>query len=485
MVISGIILVPAYLAHIPRELYGAWLASGNILFWISGFDLGVNTVVIQRIGSAYGRRDVRQAGRYLVAGVTLSCVLALGVLIAGGVAAAYLPQILNLATGVDAGSLQAAFALSVVGTALIFLGTTMSGANQALQGSVGVGLCSAAAQMTSVITIVLGLLWGYGVIAIGIGMFVRGVVNLGGNLLYLLWRRRREWFPLRTTWEVVRDLTSLLGFSSLGKIGLSISTYLDALLVSRFIGQEAVISLVLTKRGPEVARALLMRPGNALVPAVTHIVGEGGLEKTRAILLRFLQILFWISGLMLGGFAVFNQDFIRLWVGEQLYPGWAVNMSVVGFLVLNVVLGNLAIFCNAMGDIKRISVISFLRAILCVILFYFGGKYYGLVGIAAAPLVSTAVVSLTYVPRSFMSLLRLEPDHKRAIRKELLIVVAAVLVVTFAFKNAEPGTWLRFGLLASSFTAAYAACVAVASRALRRELAYAAYSLPYVRSFNR
>lgn len=44
----GIILVPIYLVYIPKDLYGYWLATGNILTIISLLDPGIGGVVTQK-----------------------------------------------------------------------------------------------------------------------------------------------------------------------------------------------------------------------------------------------------------------------------------------------------------------------------------------------------------------------------------------------------------------------------------------------------
>ena len=47
--VSGILFVPLYGAHIPIEIYGALLASGNILFWVSAFDMGLVAFLVSSI----------------------------------------------------------------------------------------------------------------------------------------------------------------------------------------------------------------------------------------------------------------------------------------------------------------------------------------------------------------------------------------------------------------------------------------------------
>jgi len=99
--VSGVVLVPLYLRFIPLYLYGAWLATGNILAWLTVIDPGLSTVLQQRAGMAYGRRDVAELGSLLTGGVLLSGAIALLVLIAGLASSGFLIGWLNLTTSLD------------------------------------------------------------------------------------------------------------------------------------------------------------------------------------------------------------------------------------------------------------------------------------------------------------------------------------------------------------------------------------------------
>ncbi|MCS2667844.1 hypothetical protein NXY34_04820 [Bacteroides fragilis] len=79
----GIILVPIYLVYIPKDLYGYWLATGNILTIISLLDPGIGGVVTQKVSYYYGKMDCRSVGCYSFNGVLLSVIIALLVFIVG------------------------------------------------------------------------------------------------------------------------------------------------------------------------------------------------------------------------------------------------------------------------------------------------------------------------------------------------------------------------------------------------------------------
>src|SRR4051812_17531785 len=68
---QGVVLVPLYVSHVGAPLYGAWLASGDVLVWLQAFDLGLPNLLIQRIGAASGRGDRLAASEYFWTGASM------------------------------------------------------------------------------------------------------------------------------------------------------------------------------------------------------------------------------------------------------------------------------------------------------------------------------------------------------------------------------------------------------------------------------
>ena len=63
LIVNGIVLTPLYLACIPERTFGAWLATGNIVAWLTLIDPGINQVVQQRVAAAHAREDRAALGR--------------------------------------------------------------------------------------------------------------------------------------------------------------------------------------------------------------------------------------------------------------------------------------------------------------------------------------------------------------------------------------------------------------------------------------
>jgi hypothetical protein len=63
LMLCGLVLTPIYLGSIPETTFGVWLATGNLVAWLSLVDPGLNAVVQQRIAAAYASGDNLAVGR--------------------------------------------------------------------------------------------------------------------------------------------------------------------------------------------------------------------------------------------------------------------------------------------------------------------------------------------------------------------------------------------------------------------------------------
>ena len=54
---QAFILIPLWLTYLGGGLYGAWLATSELLVWLQLLDLGIPNLMTQRIGASVGQCD--------------------------------------------------------------------------------------------------------------------------------------------------------------------------------------------------------------------------------------------------------------------------------------------------------------------------------------------------------------------------------------------------------------------------------------------
>lgn len=471
MVISGLVLVPVYLKFIPLQDYGAWLATGNILVWITAVDPGLSTVLQQRVGFAYGRKDYPEMGRVIVSGAALGFVLSLVPVLLALVLAPYIPGLLKLQATVDTATLLKAFVLAGFGTTLSIFSFSLTAVNQGLLSSVGIGVIYVIVHALDIIVTIL-LLWrGWGLMAIAFSFVLRGSGMLLGNAGYLLWRVGKEKISLSFSFSGLMALSKVLSFTFFSKAGSLIISNMESFLVARFVGAEHVPILALTKKSLDMSRIAVERPPLAFMPAISHLFGAGEISKVRINLVRLFRILLWTFGLIVGGVFVLNESFVGLWVGNQYFAGELINAVLCFNFVLvamHTTLSNLAL---SLGDIKKNSLVSFTQSVLYALLAVLLGRAYGMIGIVTAMSVSILMISAWYYPRSIASLISLSSQDIRALRNEALFVLLVSALGIAVFSHLPSAGIVGFLALVVLFFAAYSSGLWAVSSGFREEMA--------------
>ncbi|OGC94442.1 MAG: hypothetical protein A2W25_08715 [candidate division Zixibacteria bacterium RBG_16_53_22] len=468
--ISGFILFPLNLRFIPIGLFGAWLASGNILLWLTIFEPGIGEIIQQRIAVAFGARDTNSLTNLISLNITVSLIIGSCFIIAGLTAASFIPSWLDVTSPNDAKQLEKAFAISVVGTGLLLCGYGIAGGNLALMRTLSQGIVNTLAGIASLFVQIFLLFTGFGLLAIAYGIVARALILFAGNGL-ILWRAMRaEEVPVSLSFRVSRGMFKDLSFTAVARISNIIANNLDSIVVSKVLGNELVPVLRATRSPLDMSRWILERPAYALSPALSSLKGKNHMERVRFQLLRLARFVIW--GVV--GFAVlfwmFNKDIIRLWVGEGLFAGHTVNLLLCALFIVAVVTLNLKYVCLALGDVRAKNIMEFSQALSILPLVVLGGLYFGLPGVILAAILSNIWIAGWYMPRSFSRLVSLTIKDKLSIYKEMVNAFLAALFAATTVFWFNPRSVFQIALVIVTFTTCFIFFLSILSLHLRTEL---------------
>ena len=463
-------MVPLYLKYIPINQYSLWLATGNILAWLSATDPGLTIVLQQQVADAYGKKDFTKVKR-LIGGGLLFCFLVL-VLVSffGYFASQNLPELLNITSLQDRDVLLAAFTLAFVGTALMIFSFGISAINSGLQGSIMVGLINISVTAASIL-LTYGLLKSeFGLMSLAISIVFSGVCFSIFQGLYLLLRVYKEKIGVSFSFTGMKKLAKLLSYTFISRTIGTIANNIDLLVVSRILGPESVVILALTRKSTELSRELINQPAVAFQPAVSHLKGEGDIKKLSLILVRLIHILTWVLFLVVGGLLAFNESFVNLWVGEDFFAGEKINLIIcisVIFIMINNCLSQL---CFALGDVKGTSIILAIHAVIFIPIVILGTNYFGILGTVLSPILSFLFISIWYFPRKFATILKLSTQDIKNIINQLFLCILIIIFLSYTFSFFDYGTWFKFFVFVSFYVIAYALLLFLLSKSFSREV---------------
>jgi O-antigen/teichoic acid export membrane protein len=353
-VAGGLLLTPLALRSLDPALYGVWLLTGDVLAWLSLTDPGVSTVLAQRVAVLYGEKNKAEIGRSLVAGLLLTGLVVVLLIGLGLAALPWLGEIVRL-DGAGLRPVRQAFVVALTGTGLVVFSHTLFAVTQGLQSGPGNGLIYNGALLLSLVATAFGLARGWGLPALAWPVVLRGGLYALGNGLYLGWRLRAEGIRLRFPPKNLRELLQPLPLTLLARVAGALLANFENALLARRLGLAAVPVYALTRKGPDLARLFLERGVVAVSPALALAVGQGDDGAVHRVLARVGLVLIWALGALAGGVLLFNEAFVRLWVGEAFFGGKPANALLAAVVVLQALGSVLVSLGVALGQVRRTS----------------------------------------------------------------------------------------------------------------------------------
>lgn len=469
-VVSGVVLIPLYLQFISTGTYGAWLATGNILVWVTAMDPGLTAVIEQRIASAYGEGDTRGVSNTIGAGTIFGIVISIGIFGFGVAISTAIVSLLNLDPSLDGELIREAFILAVVGSAILVFSYAFSGMARGLQGTFWAGVAGVSAKSVGILSRIVLLYGGFGLLAIPWGNICSALVSLLGYGGYLVHRVfEDEALKISFSWSKSRRLARLMGYNFLGKATNVISDNADSFIIARYVGAETVTVYRLTKKVPDLGNMFLNRVSVAFKPATSHLAGGSGTTRSRPVLIRLFQYLLWTTGLGLGGVLALNESFIDIWVGSDIYAGTIVNILICGLFVLRVLYDSMSNICYALGNIEENSIANAVQGGIYIGAIFIGAKGYGMVGVAVAAVLAHLAVSAWYYPYAFARLTEISKREVKSLLWEAGIATVLISILVPLFHFVVPEGWGEFFLAVGLFMFLYAGGLFAFSSAVRRE----------------
>jgi O-antigen/teichoic acid export membrane protein len=469
MICSGVLLVPLYLKYIPLPLYGAWLATGNILVWITVVDPGLSLVLQQKIANLYGAQDKYKIGSFITSGLLLTMGVCSVLLLIGAAMFFLFPLLLKLPSSIDINVLKNCFLITLIGSAFLIFSYSLTAINQGLQSSKGIGLIYVLVALTGIIISMIMLKNNYGLYSMAIVPLISGVGLTAGNLGYLFWRCKTDEIPFVKSLQEFKGISKLVSYSFMGRLGGVIASNMDLFVVAKFLGPQNAAFLNLTRKAPDMSKMFIERPVIAFIPSLAHLNGCGEREKQVTIIVRLVRILFWIIGLVLAGFWAFNDDFVKLWVGEKMFAGQTISIIISLTVLLTAITDSFGNLCIALGSIKKNSLVSFGQAILSAVLIIIGAKYFGMLGVVVSPLIALLLFSSWLYPKHLISILQLDFKLVKNLFYELIKVLILTIILALVFSQFIVLTWFSFLLLTGAQIALYFITLMFLSSVFRHE----------------
>jgi O-antigen/teichoic acid export membrane protein len=402
-IIEGLVLVPLYIKCIGQETYGAWLATGSIITYLSLSDFGLNSVIIQKVGNAFGAKDTERTISYIVNGVCVAIFLSLLPAIISLILCNQLDRFIPIGPE-NEHLVSQAFVIAGIATSLCLLMYNIGGITTALQLQVETGLAIVASSILGLAMTVCLLLAGYNVLSLPLGTLAFASGSLLSMVMILIRYLRNDNLLLllkKIDAKIILEMIKSSGMIFIATGGVKIAQQSDNLIIGMVLGARAVLMYSLTKRVFDLFNIVVGHFTGAFTPALAHFFGEmkDSILSTRKITGTLIYVTMIFTMIAMMSYVTFNMSFMSLWLGPGFYAGTKVTcaIGIYGiFSLLSIVLFNIAF---TLGEFRLASVATGSEAILRLLLILIFIKLLGLfgVGIAAIASVSTSSIWILWI----------------------------------------------------------------------------------------
>jgi len=458
-VVQGIVLIPYVIRSIGSEQYGFWLGIQGLTAFASVFDLGIASLVSQRISASYGRGDSGSVLRYYSTGLALQLKLWAGSALAGALLILTCRIIFVQGAEID-DNLYIAFALSWLCGGLVFVSNGQKNFSDALQQPFRPLLHCFLGALVSITFMLVNLNMGLGIVGLAHAALAGESVVLLLNLVNA--RNLSRSFgatrhPDPATYSELLNLSPALSFA---RISTAVAARIEPTIINALLGPTAAVSYSLSKKGAEVILLVLDRLVASVRAGFAHLVGEGKGEKTRSVFQTINSFYLYVALVLAFTYIAANNSFVFLWVGSSQYAGDLTTIANAAAIVMIARHNLYSVLLGETGDIKVPAYMVGIESSVRVIAMFGLGSFFGLFGVAISTPLSCGAFALWHKTRLEC---KLGSHVDGDIRRKLLLITIVLSPLVWLAANLGPQRPSWFDWIVSTVVTGGCALLAVVS----------------------
>lgn len=433
-IFNALILLPLYLKNIDASTLGVWLATGNILAWITLTDPGVGDVLQQKIAELSGKKLFSEIEKTIGSGFMASSIILIISIIAGFIFYFLLGAIINKDV-TQYPHLQTALVISIISIGLSLVSFSISGINQGLLNSANVAIASIVANLVFVVLNIIFLNMRLGVMSIAYANLSRALFIIIYNMVSLQKVLVREKLKIKLEFQHFKKFIGIFSFTSISRIISGLSASLDMIILARFIPPAMITMYEINKRPINMTKGLVGRHSVALMPLISNSKGKDDNQgivnfinyqfRYYSYAALFISFVFWVT----------YRNLISLWTGSKQYAG----DTIMVLLILNFFFSLIGYFMSnmgyALGDIKMNSMVNIFKGILLATLLYFVANKNGIEGTLVVSLIVVIINDFFYFSYRLFKLGFLRTILVKNILGLWILIIPLNLLIGFGCKS--------------------------------------------------
>jgi len=368
MIVNGIIMVPIYFKFMPVSTYGAWLATGNVVAMLGLVESGLSGVITQKMSVAIAEKDDKKFFQLAGANIYTALLMALIVFVLGLSISPFIADWINADEDIKH-SITIAYNVSLISAAISLVTSLIGAFPQVWQETKTIGILATVVNVIGVISLVIYLYLGFGVVSLALGYLTRAILNLlgQGSWIFVKWRKlklSRPTYNFATVKELLKDCF----YPFLSRTSSVIMQNSQSFIIALFISPTVAAVYDITSKIASVACSFVSMANGSFFALFSLTFASKNKNEINNLVQRvslfFLTVLF--SALLYS--MIFSKPIVHLWVGLDKYGG----ELLLGFIIISLLITQLKQYFNnllyAGGLINKSAKLDVLSMILYIAL---------------------------------------------------------------------------------------------------------------------
>jgi len=393
VIINGLILVPLYFSYFSVGTYGSYLSSRHIIGMLGLLEGGMSFVLTQRLSNCYVKNKMDEFSRILGSGLFLSLSIFCSLVCIGFILAPFISNWVKAEPN-EYKNIQYAFLFSAIGAGLNIVFHNISAIFQALLKVHICGFSNIISIIFGISATLLGLKFGLGVIAIPLGILIRGAIGIIILIVFLMRFLRQENIPSiqvnkSTTQDLLKSILPMFG----GGVAKSLVTNSQLIIITNFINPTASAVFFITGKIYQVCDSFLAPVGSSIFSSISQITGEENKSKLKNNIIKIFFYFNIFSILILSLSYLLNTSFVYLLMGPDKYGGDLLSFLLCFSMLLSTRYNFLTVNLFALGVFGKTIIYDFYSGILRLFLIFFLIRYIGFIALPIAEIIATILIS--------------------------------------------------------------------------------------------
>lgn len=395
--ITALATVPLLITALGVEGYGIVTLTAAVIGYFAVLDVNFSAGAIKFLAESHTTNDRRRfAETFWFGAMFYGCLGLLGAAIIYLAADLFILRFFDVSSNMRADTVLA-FKIAAFGFLLTQLQNYLLVVPQALQRYDSSAKSEAFFGIFVNVASVVVAMTGGGIVGVTL---VRIVIS-SMNVLYLTWLVRQFdlclafHFPSKTTRN---SLVSFSAYAYLSKIASTLHEHGDKLIVGALAGPVAVTFYTVPATLASRILGLTYRLSSVIYPRASSLAASEQIHELKPVYLGAMRYITYINLVALGVIVLAGDTFLDRWVGEAFVEKGYIVLVLMTFAMLVDSFTNIPSLVNdALGHPKVTGKFALARGLVGVVLVYFGTLFGGIVGAAAAHLLSSVLMTAIFL----------------------------------------------------------------------------------------